>query len=620
MRALAAIAALWATAPLAQPVDPCSTALFASMPGCASGAWLKAPFSLAQQCTQTSLPTTGYGTASFTRASSAYCPKSDGTFVSVSSNVPRIGRLGLLVEPASTQLLTNVRDLSNAAWTKTNMTCTKTATGADGVANSASTCTASAGNGTALQALVLASVQRAASISLKRRTGSGTVEVTMDNGATWCDATTALATAMANGCQWLRYAQYADDWHDTAMVCVAGCGAMTQTIANPTVGIRLGTNADAVDVDFAQLEARPFATSPMNGSSRAVDVPTITPGTAWPVAQGYVEMKVTPLWRVVGSSSDYAVPFDGRAGAGNGDAQYIYTLHANGNTTHGVRNNGSATQATTALATTSAWIGDVLYGVPRLWRLEYASNNIRLRINGVTKLNTVGAVNLPAARPTSVKFGQLYDNSLSLLGHISDVRVSSSAPVDDTTSVVTIGDSIMRGAFDVYTASAIQAAKASLRVHVTPYAVSGDTTAGCTTQYTSNVQGTDADKVVINCGINNLLGGESAATAWGKMQTLLNTIYGDGFRVVAVNLTPCKGYGSCSAGVQADITTVNASLASWVASNSARAVLLDANALLRNPNDADQLKASCRDESGADSLHPDNSCTIEYANAIAGAL
>jgi hypothetical protein len=576
-----------------------------------------APFALSAQCAGT-LPLAPFGTVSLTRASSAFCPKSDGTFVSVASDVPRVGRLGLLVEPATSQLLANVRDLSNASWTKTTMSCTKTATGADGSASGASTCTASAGNGTAIQALVLGSAQRAASISLKRRTGTGTVEVTMDNGATWCNATAPLATAMANGCTWLRYQQYGDDWHDTAQVCVAGCGAMTQTIANPSVGIRLGTNGDAVDVDFAQLEARPYATSPMNGTTRAVDVPIITPNGTWPVTAGIVEMKVTPQWIINAVSVDFAVPFDGRAGGGLGDAQFAYLLHGNGTLTHGVRNNGAGTQATTTLATTSAWVGDILFGAPRLWRLEWASNNLRFRLNGVTKLNTVGAVNLPASQPVAVRLGQLYDNSLSLLGYVSDVRVATSV-LDDTKAVATIGDSILRGAYDVYVASAIQARVSSRRVYVSPYAVSGDSTVGCTTQYAS-VSSTDTDVIVNNCGINNLLGGESAAVAWGNMQTLLDSMYAAGFRIVAVNLLPCAGYASCTAGVQANVTTVNASLASWVASHSTKATLVDANTLLRNPLSIDALKASCADESGADFLHPDNSCAIEYAQAIAGAL
>jgi hypothetical protein len=60
---------------------------------------------------------------------------------------------GILVEEARTELCLHNSDLTNAAWTKSNLTTAKTATGPDGVANSATTCTATAANATALQAI-----------------------------------------------------------------------------------------------------------------------------------------------------------------------------------------------------------------------------------------------------------------------------------------------------------------------------------------------------------------------------------------------------------------------------------------------------------------------------------
>jgi hypothetical protein len=68
--------------------------------------------------------------------------------------------LGLLVEEARTELTLYNRDFTNAAWTKSNMTTAKTATGPDGVTNSASTLTATAGNATALQAITSTSAAR----------------------------------------------------------------------------------------------------------------------------------------------------------------------------------------------------------------------------------------------------------------------------------------------------------------------------------------------------------------------------------------------------------------------------------------------------------------------------
>ena len=53
---------------------------------------------------------------------------------------------GLLVEPAATNLVLHSNDHTNAAWSNTNSTDARTATGPDGVANSATVITASAGS------------------------------------------------------------------------------------------------------------------------------------------------------------------------------------------------------------------------------------------------------------------------------------------------------------------------------------------------------------------------------------------------------------------------------------------------------------------------------------------
>jgi hypothetical protein len=118
------------------------------------------------------------------------------------------------------------RDLTNAAWTKTNATAAKDQTGMDGVASSASSITATANNGTVLQAITLASSARISGVYIKRLTGSGAVSMTMDNGATYTALTVTSSWAFQS--------------------------IPTQTLANPTVGFKLATSGDAVAVDFVQ--------------------------------------------------------------------------------------------------------------------------------------------------------------------------------------------------------------------------------------------------------------------------------------------------------------------------------------------------------------------------------
>lgn len=163
-------------------------------------------------------------------------------------------RQGIAVEPAATNLALWSNDFTNASWTKSNMTTALTATGPDGVANSASTLTATAGNATALQAITSASSSRLTSVYIKRRTGSGNIDLTQDNGTTW---TTQTVTS-----SWTRVA----------------LAAVTST--NPTVGIRIATSGDAVDVWCFDHETGTVATSPIitygAAVARAADSPEIT--------------------------------------------------------------------------------------------------------------------------------------------------------------------------------------------------------------------------------------------------------------------------------------------------------------------------------------------------------
>jgi hypothetical protein len=111
---------------------------------------------------------------------------------------------------------------------KSNMSAAFTAAGPQGGTNTATTLTATAGNATVLQAITSGSAARITSVFLKRRTGTGNVDITQDNGTTW--ATQAITSS------WARYA------------------TAEATLTNPTVGVRLVTNGDAVDVALFQNE------------------------------------------------------------------------------------------------------------------------------------------------------------------------------------------------------------------------------------------------------------------------------------------------------------------------------------------------------------------------------
>lgn len=187
------------------------------------------------------------GMTTVTRAlpATTYYVNEDWTLTSFAANIPRIGSRGLLVEESRTNVVLHCRDLTNAAWVKTNITAAKNQTGPDGVGNSASLISATAANGTCLQSITLASSARWQSVFIKRVTGTGVVQVTMDNGATW--------TAVTVTSSWARVE------------------IPTQTLANPTVGFRIVTSGDEVAVDFVQNENSGVrATSPIETTTASV--------------------------------------------------------------------------------------------------------------------------------------------------------------------------------------------------------------------------------------------------------------------------------------------------------------------------------------------------------------
>ncbi len=191
----------------------------------------------------------GTGTLSFTRATTAtYVHPTTGLITEAASGQLRIESNGALIEGVRTNILLHSRTLNNAAWTATNMTADNTITGEDGVANSASWVAASADNGTICQPVTIASAAYSGAFSLKRITGTGTVMISLDNGATYdSDVSSSLSTSA-----WYRASK------------------ANQTLANPEICLKLGTTGDNVAVDYAQVEAGVFASSRIPTTSAAV--------------------------------------------------------------------------------------------------------------------------------------------------------------------------------------------------------------------------------------------------------------------------------------------------------------------------------------------------------------
>jgi hypothetical protein len=208
----------------------------------------------------------------FTRSTTGTFINSSGYVTSAAINAPRfdydpttLAPRGLLIESASNNLLNWSESFASSGgtnnnWADTSITRT---TGQTDPANGTTAIrfTASAGNATVIStAAIGTSAQRTFSIWLRRVTGTGNIQFTTDNGATW---TTQAITA-----SWVRY-------------------TFAATTAAQRVGIRIVTSADAIEMWGAQLEngngSSSYISTGASQGSRAADscVMTGTNFSSW---------------------------------------------------------------------------------------------------------------------------------------------------------------------------------------------------------------------------------------------------------------------------------------------------------------------------------------------------
>jgi hypothetical protein len=175
-------------------------------------------------------------------------PIPGGNVISIAAYNPRIAPgYGMWVPNTATNICLWSRDLTNPAWTASNVTVAKNQTGANGSANAASSLTATASNGTVLQSITSASATRCYSAQVRRLTGTGPIDMTQDNGATWTEITSQLLTG-----------RYTWNWTPGA------------TVTNPVVGFRIRTSGDAIAVDYCQSEAKASPSIPLPTTTTAV--------------------------------------------------------------------------------------------------------------------------------------------------------------------------------------------------------------------------------------------------------------------------------------------------------------------------------------------------------------
>lgn len=137
--------------------------------------------------------------------------------------------------PQSVNLLTFTQEFDNAGWVKTNATIAANSLLAPDDTNTADTITAGAANATVLQSFAASAVPYTFSVWLRRLTGTGNVEITVDG-------TTYVAVAVTT--TWTRFS-----------------ATLTPVAGTRSAGIRIVTSADAVYAWGAQLQTGSTATT-----------------------------------------------------------------------------------------------------------------------------------------------------------------------------------------------------------------------------------------------------------------------------------------------------------------------------------------------------------------------
>jgi hypothetical protein len=345
-----------------------------------------------------------FGDFTVVRAGTKWVLNSSGVLSEVANNFPAFEfntdgtYRGLLVEPAGTNLALHSRDLTQASWTPTNATASRTATGADGTANTGTIVTATAGNATILQAITSASSARVFGARVRRRTGTGTVEITQDNGSTWTAITLTSTYQLFS--------------------------TASQTLTNPTVGFRIATSGDAIDVDFCQAETGAVSTSPIvtagSTANRVADSVTLT-GASSLIGQseGTIFVEHQPILSTGTPSRQVITVSDGTA---TNRARLVYQSFGSPVRYRLVSSVAQGGSTIYELAEGNA--GGLTTGDIERLALAYKNADYATYRNGIAVVGTVsGSGTLTSIASSEIDLGQVQDNTLQLNGWIRSVAL-----------------------------------------------------------------------------------------------------------------------------------------------------------------------------------------------------
>lgn len=296
--------------------------------------------------------------------------------------------LGLRLSGAQTELLLWNRDLTNVAWTATTMTVAKDQTGIDGTATSASSLLATAGNATILQSITDASSARMTGAWVKRLIGTGEIDITQDNGATWTPITVTGAYTFLT--------------------------LPSATLTNPIIGFRIVTNGDQIAVDFVSHRKTAFIFDPIATTTVSVVQNAdnlFAPTTGWVSTSGGTFAGTGA--GLLGLANQVVMAFNNAGAFGAGNGALFRTNNAGNNTSYSFGGNGSTATIGSGGSNLASYKFAGIYDVPTTLQRVVDVNGVSVE-NSTLDFTGVNANRLQIGALTSSAGQQSYANIKSI--------------------------------------------------------------------------------------------------------------------------------------------------------------------------------------------------------------
>lgn len=490
-------------------------------------------------------PTLGSATSAFSRSfAAAYLSSLPDIWGDAPTQTPGYGVYGYNSGSSVTSLFSapESRDLTDADWVKTNCTAAKNDNGLTNIANAASRLTATSNNGTCLRSFTASATTRTFSAWLKRVSGTGTVEITVNGGTNWTDVTSQI-----NSSTWTR-------------VTLSATG-----VTNPSVGFRLGTSGDVIAADGIAIVASAVAGYPLLARSESRETETLSwSSVTSPVAGKRYYMQAKIRWnKSIGNT--LTLSYGNSNYAQNAALIQIAADGANviaaGNLFASSSNVANINQSTsTALGKALAGLTE---GQEYTIGIEFGMRQACVTVNGVRYSADFGVGN--ASWLTNPDFTAFTNMRINNTGWINSIEVGERT-VDH---YLLAGDSITSNANYLLTFVNLSP---SLNRIWNNRGISGNKTTDLQARLATDVTPfcfADAlsNNVVLWIGTNDIADNKSAATTLADLQTLVNTILGDAswtriFLVNCMHRTSFFANGATSSSHNTQRAILNAGLSS----------------------------------------------------------